>query len=52
MILCDPSSERAVLSAILKYGEDAFGDKRNDEYLIANYGLVRYQLFEEALYGI
>jgi replicative DNA helicase len=26
MILCDPSSERAVLSAILKYGEDAFLD--------------------------
>lgn len=26
MILCDPSSERAVLSGILKYGEDAFMD--------------------------
>lgn len=26
MILCDPSAERAVLSGILKYGEDAFLD--------------------------
>jgi len=26
MILCDPSSERAVLASILKYGEDAFLD--------------------------
>jgi len=26
MILCDPSSERAVLSGVLKYGEDAFLD--------------------------
>ena len=26
MILCDPSAERAVLSGILKYGEDAYLD--------------------------
>ena len=26
MILCDPSAERAILSGILKYGEDAYLD--------------------------
>lgn len=26
MILCDPSAERAVLSCIIQYGEDAFLD--------------------------
>lgn len=26
MILCDPSAERAVLSGIIKYGEDAYLD--------------------------
>ena len=36
----------------IKYGENACRDQRNHKYIPPYHGLVCYELFEEALYGI